>query len=144
MEQIIEKFKALRTAEKIIVITGFALFIDGFLPWYQVSVGPISVTANGWEAPGAIWSILAILIGTTMAGTIIFKHFARAGLPYAVQGFTWPKIYLGGGVAALAFVLIKYLNESSYLGFAFYVGLIAATALAVGGVLLFREETARY
>ena len=142
MEQIIEKLKALRTSEKIIAVAGIALFIDGFLPWYRVSVEPISVTANGWEAPGAIWSILAILIGTAMAGTIILKHFTGAGLPDDVNGITWPKIYLGGGVAALAFVLIKFLNESSYLGYAFFIGLIAVVALAVGGFLMYREETA--
>ena len=142
MEQIIEKLKALRTSEKIIAVAGIALFIDGFLPWYRVTIGPISVSANGWEAPGAIWSILAILIGAAMAGTVLFKHFAGAGLPDDVGGITWPKIYLGGGVAALAFVFIKFLNESSYLGFAFYVGLIAVVALAVGGFLMYREETA--
>ena len=142
MEQIIEKFKALRTPEKIIAVAGIALFIDGFLPWYRVSVGPISVTANGWEAPGAIWSILAILIGTAMAGAVILKHFAGAGLPDDVNGITWPLIYLGAGVASFAFVLLKFLNEPSYLGFAFYVGLIAVVALAVGGFLMYREETA--
>ena len=142
MEHIIEKLKALRTPEKIIAVAGISLFIDGFLPWYRVSIGPISVTANGWEAPGAVWSILAILIGTAMAGTVLFKHFSGAGLPDDISGITWPKIYLGGGVAALAFIVIKFLNESSYLGIAFFIGLIAVVALAVGGFLMYREETA--
>jgi hypothetical protein len=45
-------------------------------------------------------------------------------------------------VAALLFVLIKLANESSHMGFAFYVGIIAAAALAVAGFLMFREESA--
>jgi hypothetical protein len=70
------------------------------------------------------------------------KTFGTATIPDNVSGFTWPKIHLGGGVLALVLVLIKLANESSYLGFAFYVGIIAAAALAVGGLLMYREEMA--
>jgi hypothetical protein len=63
-------------------------------------------------------------------------------MPDNVGGFTWPKIMLGGGVAALVFLVIKLLNESSYMGFGFYLGIICAAALAAGGFLMFREEAA--
>jgi hypothetical protein len=62
-------------------------------------------------------------------------------VPENVSGFSWPKIMLGGGVAAVVLLVIKLLNESSYLGFGFYLGIICAAALAVGGFLMFREES---
>jgi hypothetical protein len=141
MDKWLEKFNALSVGEKIIIVAGVVLFIVGFLPWYSVDIGPFGdYTRNGWQSPGAIWSIVAILIGLAMAGVIVLKNFGTVAIPDNVGGFTWPKIHLGGGVAALVFVLIKLANESSYLGFAFYVGIIAAAALAVAGILMYREE----
>ena len=46
----------------------------------------------------------------------------------------------GSGVAALVLVILKFLNESSFLGFGFYLGFIAAVALAAGGYLYFTEN----
>lgn len=142
MDKVMEKLNALSLGEKIIVLAGVVLFIDGFLPWYSVDIGIASFSRNGWQSPGAIWSILAILIGMAMAGVVVLKNFTEAAIPDNVSGFSWPKIHLGGGVAALVFVLIKLLNESSYMGFAFYVGIIAAGALAVAGFLMYRQERA--
>jgi hypothetical protein len=143
MDKWLEKFNALSIGEKIILVAGVILFIVGFLPWYSVDLGTFgSYTRSGWESPGAIWSILAILVGLAMAGVVALKTFGTATIPDNVSGFTWPKIHLGGGVLALVLVLIKLANESSYLGFAFYIGIIAAAALAVGGLLMYREEMA--
>ena len=143
MDKWLEKFMALGVGEKIIVIAGLVLFIDGFLPWYDVDLGPFgSVTRNAWESPGAIWSMLALLIGIAMSGVIAVKALTEGVIPDNVGGVTWPKILLGGGVAAALLVLIKLLNESSYMGFGFYIGIICAAALAVGGALLYREEMA--
>src|SRR3990170_1815574 len=107
MEKWLEKFMALGIGEKIIVIAGLILFIDGFLPWYDVDLGIVSVTRSGWESPGGIWSILAILLGIAMSGVIAVKALTEGGIPDNVGGVTWPKILL-----------------------------------AVGGVLLYREEMA--
>ena len=146
MDRLIERLKAMSVGEKIIIIAGTLLFLVGFLPWYSVSFEFLgesaSVSVNGWQAPGAIWSILAIFIGLAMAGVVGLKNLAEVAIPENVGGFSWPKIFLGAGVATLAFVLIKLLNESSFMGFGFYLGIIAAGALAVAGFLMFREETA--
>ncbi len=146
MDRLMERFKAMSVGEKIILIAGALLFIVGFFPWYSVSFEFLgesaSVSVNGWQAPGAIWSIFAIFIGLAMAGVVALKNLAEVDIPENVGGFSWPKIFFGGGVAVLAFVLIKLLSESSFMGFGFYLGIIAAAALAVGGFLMFREETA--
>ena len=143
MDNMMQKFNALSLGEKIIIPAGVVLFIIGFLPWYSVDIGVLGTyTRNGWESPGAIWSILAILIGLAMAGVVVVKNLGTVEVPDNVGGFTWPKIHLGAGVVAVAFLLIKLLNESSYLGFGFYVGILAAAALAAGGFLMFKEESA--
>ena len=143
MDKLVERFKAMSMGEKIIIVAGVLLFIVGFLPWYSVDLGPFGTfTRSGWESPGAIWSILAVFIGLAMAGVVIVKGLTNVEIPDNVGGLSWPKILLGGGVAALAFVLIKLLNESSSMGFAFYLGIIAAGALAVAGFLMYREEGA--
>jgi hypothetical protein len=143
MEKWVEKYNALSMGEKIILPAGVILFILGFLPWYSVDLGPLGTyTRSGWESPGAIWSILAILIGLAMAAVVALKASGTATIPDNVGGVTWPKIHLGGGVAALLFVVIKFLNENDSMGFAFYLGIVAAAALAAAGFLMFREESA--
>ena len=55
---IMEKFKGLGIGEKFILIAGLVLFIDGFLPWYSVDLGPFgNFNRSGWQSPGAIWSM---------------------------------------------------------------------------------------
>lgn len=147
MEAYVDKFKGLSLGEKIILIAAVVLFIDGFLPWYSVDLGSFggvdlgSVSRNGWQSPGAMWSILAVLIGLAMAGVIAVKNLAKEGtIPDNISGITWPKIHLGAGAAAALFVLIKLLNHSGNMSFGFFLGIICVAALVVAGALMFREE----
>jgi len=143
MEKWIEKYNALSVGEKIILPAGVVLFILGFLPWYSVDLGPFgSYSHNGWQSPAAFWSILAILIGLAMAGVVGLKAFGTATIPDNVGGVTWPKIHLAAGVVALVFLLIKFIGNHDYTAFGLYLGIIAAAALAAGGFLMFREESA--
>src|SRR3989337_617236 len=140
MDKFIEKIMALGIGEKIIIIAGLVLLIDGFLPWYSVDLGPFGdYTRNGWQSPGGLWSMLAILIGLAMAAVVVLKGLTEVEIPDNIGGQSWPRILLGAGVAALLLVVIKFLNESSYLSFGFYLGFIAAATLAVAGLLMFTE-----
>ena len=100
------------------------------------------MSRNGLQSPGALWSTLAILIGIAMAGTIAAVKFGNVQLPALGGSMTWGMLYLGGGGAAVALIVIKFLNESSSLSFGFFLGFIAAVALAAGGYLLYTEEKA--
>ena len=143
MDKLVEKFMALGIGEKIIVIAGALLLIVGFLPWYSIDLGPLGdLTRNGWQSPGALWSMLAILIGLAMAAVVVLKGLTEVEIPDNVGGVSWPRILLGGGVVALVFVVLKLLNHSGDLGFGFYLGIILTGALAAGGFLMFREERA--
>ncbi len=147
-----EQFQKLGPGEKIILIAGPLLFIDGFLNWYSVAgqcidlgtgIGEVCAeggSASGWESPGSIWSVLAILLGLTMAGLVAAVRFGNVKLPEMPQGVTWGRIMLGMGGASALFVVAKFVNHSSNLDFGFFVGALLVAALATGGFLTFQEE----
>jgi hypothetical protein len=138
-----DKINELSLGEKLIAAGGVLLLIASFLPWYRVSVRfgefSASASANGWEAPGALFSILAVLIGVVLAGAVLGPKLGNMQLP-ALGSITWGQAFVGGGAAALILVIIKFLNESSSISFGFFLGFIAAAALAAGGYLLYTEE----
>jgi hypothetical protein len=146
MEKWTEKFNALSIGEKIILPAGVVLFIIGFLPWYKVSASYMGFSAsaswNAWSHFGSFWSILAILIGLAMAAVVGLKAFSTVVIPDNVGGVTWPKIHLAAGVVALVFLVIKFLGNHDHTTYGLYFGIIAAAALAGGGFLMFREESA--
>ena len=143
------KFKALSIGQKIIVIAGPVLLIIGFLPWYSVSVdlgpfgGTVSASSNAWQAPGSLWSILAIVLGLAMSAVIIIQNVGAEGtIPANLGGFSWPKIRLAGSGAAAVFILLKILNHSGEMALGFYVAILAVGAMAVGAFLDFQAERA--
>jgi hypothetical protein len=137
-------FQQMPLGEKIILFAGPVLLIDSFLKWYSVEVCFLDVcasaSANGWEAPGAIWSILAVLIGLAMSAAVALTRFTTVQMPALPQGATWGRIYLGGGAAAALFVLVKLLNHSGDLSYGFFIGILCVAALAAGGFLIFQGE----
>lgn len=140
-----ESINKMPLGEKIIVPAALVLLIDSFLPWYKVSfdlgvLGSGSVTRTGWQSPGAIWSILAVLIGIIMAAIIILQRFTNVQMPALPQGLTWARIQAGlAGVAVLC-ILLKLIGESSHLAYGFFIGIICVAALAAGAGLLFQAE----
>jgi hypothetical protein len=137
-----EQFAKMGVGEKIILIAAPLLLITSFLPWYDVDFGFGSVTRNGWESPGAIWSMLAVVVSILAFGKVVLSNFTSVQIPTDLgnPNVTWGRIHLGLGIAGAVFILFKLLNESSYLGFGFYLGIILVAALAVGGFLIFQEE----
>jgi hypothetical protein len=154
MERWIGEFTSLTLGQKVIVVAGVVLFIAGFLPWYHVggsvTVGGVSVSGlpsinrNGWQSPGALWSMLAILIGLAMAAVVVVRKIGKEGtVPNEVGGVTLPKILLGGSIAALVCLVLKLLNHSGNLSYGFFLGFIAVGALAVGAYLEYQAETSQ-
>lgn len=144
-----EQFRNMSLGEKIILIAGPLLLIASFLPWYSVDIcgdfGDIAgidctVTRSGWQSPGALWSILAVLIGVVLAGLVAATRLFNVQMPALPEGVTWARIYLGGAVLAGIFILLKLVNESSHLGFGFFIGIVLVGALIAGGFLMFQEE----
>jgi hypothetical protein len=142
-----EKVNALSLPEKLISGGGILMLIASFLPWYKYDFGieefaSISVSRNGWESPGAIWSVLAVIIAVVMVAAVLGPKFANMKLP-DLGKYTLGQALLAAGVACAVLVLLKLISESSYLSFGFYLGIIAAAALAAGGYLTYSEEKQR-
>ena len=139
-----EKLNALSMPEKLIAGGGLLMLIASFLPWYKVSfdIAGISgsVTRNGWESPGSIWSVLATLIAVVLAGTIVAVRFGNMRLPDLGSGISWAMIYAGGGAVIVLCIILKFLGESSSISYGFFLGIIAAIAIAAGGYLIYQEE----
>jgi hypothetical protein len=140
-----ESISKMPLGEKIIVPAAAVLLIDSFLPWYHASVdlgilGSVSVNRSGWQSPGAIWSILALLAAVAMAVVIVLQRFTAVKLPALPQGLTWGRVHAGLAGVAVVSVLIKLINHSSDLGFGFFIGIICVAAIAAGAGLIFTAE----
>ncbi len=132
----------LTTGEKVVAAAGILLLIDSFLPWYSIDFGPLgSFHRSGWQSPGALWSILAVLLGVIMAGQVIAtKLFSASGVPDKVGNFSWGMVHLAAGALSFLLIIIKLINESSSTGFAMWVGLILTAALGAGGFMIAKER----
>ncbi len=138
-----EKIMNLSNGEKLVAGGGILMLIASFLPWYKGSfdVGVVSGSVSGWDAPGAIWSVLAVLVSIAMAGSVLALKLGNVKLP-DLGSVTWGQAYLGGGIAVAVLILIKLANESSHLSFGFFLGIVAAVVIAAGGYLIYTEEKA--
>ncbi len=139
-----DKLNTLSLGEKLVAGGGVLMLIASFLPWYKIDFGFAelglgSVSRNGWQSPGALWSVLAVFIAVAMAAAVLAPKFANMRLP-ALGQYTWGQAHLVLGALVALFILLKLVNESSYLSFGFYLGILAAAALAAGGYMLFTEE----
>ena len=131
------------TGQKLVAAGGILMLIASFLPWYKVSFSlapgfSSSISRSGWQSPGALWSILAVLIAVVMAG-VVLARLGNVNLP-DLGSVTWGQAMLGAGAAVVILVIIKLANEASHLSFGFILGIIAAALLAGGGYLMYTEE----
>lgn len=139
-----DKLKELTLGEKIIVIAAVVLLIDSFLSWYSVDFSLLgvhaSVTRNGWQAPNAFLSIVAILLGIAMAAVVIVNRLGVAELPQKLGSVGWGVVHLIAGGVAFLFVLIKWLNNTDFTSYGLYIGLLCTAGLAFGGFTFARER----
>jgi hypothetical protein len=131
--------KKLSTGEWVTAASGIVLLIFSFFHWYSYDFGPFSVSRNGWQSPGALWGILAVLLGVVLAAHVLVGKLGGVELPERLGRVGWGVMHLAGGALAFVFMLIKLINHSSDTAFGFYVSLIAAVGLGVGGYLMAKE-----
>ncbi|MCZ7535922.1 MAG: hypothetical protein M5T61_08380 [Acidimicrobiia bacterium] len=141
-----DKLKDLTLGEKIVAAAGALLLIDSFLPWYSVDIGSAfgvsySYTRSGWQSPGALWSMLAVLLGVAMAAQVIVSKLGLAELPEKLGNFSWGQVHMFGGIAVLALVVIKFIGESDYVGFGMWIGFLCGAGLAFGGFTINKERS---
>ena len=141
--------KKLTPGEMVISVSGIVLLIFSFFKWYGVSGGDlqdaldaagIKSSFNGWQAPSAFLSVVAILLGVVMAAHVITDKVAGVEMPERIGKVGWGVFYLAGGSIAFLFVLIKWLGNTSGTKIGIYVGLLSTAGLAAGGFLVAKER----
>jgi len=131
-----QKFAGLALEDKAILVSGVGLVIDSFLPWYQAG----GVSFNAWEDPGSVYSVLAIVIGVVMAGLVSATRLAGLRLPPLPGGTTWAMVHLGLALFAGVLILMKIFEESNFMSYGFFLGIILVGGLIAGSILMVQDQ----
>lgn len=143
--------KKLTPGEMTIGVSGILLLIFSFFNWYDVSIDSVKIggveigggsiySSNGWGRPDAFFSVVAIIIGVVMAAHVIVDKLAGVEMPERLGSIGWGVFYLAGGLIAFVFLLIKWLGNTDYVQFWFYLAILSSLGLAVGGFLTAKER----
>ena len=143
-----DKLNALSTPEKAIAGGGVLMLVASMLDWWRVSASGFgSFGESGWGSPGSIWGILAILLSISLAGVVLSTRLGNIQMPALPESLTWGKVWGGGAAAIVVFMLLKAWRITDVpvggFGIGFFLGVIAAAAIAYGGYMLYTEEKAR-
>jgi len=110
-------FKGLARNDQIALGSGVLVFICSFLPWYGVSLGPLSKTFTAWHGLAALGLILLLLATLTTAAEV----FAKDSLPELP--IAHPMLEAGLAALGALFVIIKSFDLPSGGAFGFDYGL---------------------
>jgi hypothetical protein len=150
-----EKINALSMPEKAIAGGGILMFIASFFDWWHASSQSVEIEglgrissgsfgASGWDAPGDIWSILAILVSVALAGIVIATKLGNVQMPALPPSLTWGQVWGGGAALVVVLMLLKAwrILAAPYGGFGigFFIAVVATVAIAYGGYMMYAEE----
>lgn len=110
---------------------GLLLVIDLlFLPWFSISVGPLSATFTATGAPDGWPAVLAVLVTIALIADLAIERLSpRTQLPAIGHSRTNTRFILACVAAGL--VLLKFLLNIhfSYFGLGFWAGVVLTIAL---------------
>jgi uncharacterized membrane protein len=100
------------------------------LPWFDVGIGPISVTATATSAPDSVFGILAFLLVLVVGVDLAIERLSpNTTLPNIGGSRTVTRWWLT--VAATVFVALKFLTNIHFseFGFGFWLAVILTAGL---------------
>ena len=140
--------RRLRTGEWLAALSGVALLVSLFLPWYEVghagpggwtAYGPLAgSTATGWESLDVIDIVLALVAASGVLLAIVTANQRVPAVPVALSAL----VALVGGLGVIL-VLIRVLDLPDWAGgreWALWLALAGAVGIVAGSVLAMREE----
>lgn len=138
-------WKRFTTLDRVIAGGALVAFIAAFLPWYGVSVGPFSVTVDGWSAGFSAWAGALLL---TAAGVLVVLHRSGAKLS---GGQVDPSLLVAIVAAVgLLLVVIRWVSFPRYQAsglsydvgarYGIYLALIAGIAEVTSAVMAMRAS----
>jgi len=129
----------MRTPDWILGGCALVLIIDLlFLPWHKIDFdfGPLlgsagSVKRTAVQSPNAFWGWLALLLAIAVLAVVIIRRLTTVKLPEIP--ISWADATFYGAIAALAFLVLKLIVETSSLGYGSYLGILLAAGMVYGG-----------
>jgi hypothetical protein len=115
------------------ILAGLALLLIIsllFLPWYSLSLGPISITATATDNPDGWTGVLAVLAAIALIVDLGIERLSPGTAVPNIGGSRVNTRFVLACVTAL-FVALKFLLHVhfSWFGFGFYVSAILTAAL---------------
>ena len=114
-----ERFKALSTGPKLVLVAAPLLFASLFFTWQKLEIdfgraGKGEALLDGWDA----WGLLLFLLVAAVVTLTVLLYLTEVEMSPDVP---WERIVLGLGAAILAVVLVKNLRDadSTYVSYAF-------------------------
>jgi len=135
-----EGIKALSTGTKLVLAAGPLLFFSLFFTWQTPVIdygraGRAEALLDGWD----FWGLLIGLVTLTLVTLVVIAQLTEAEMSPDVP---WDLLTLGLGVVAFPLALVKNLTDADS-AWASYVGVLLATAVALGAYEMWAETTDR-
>jgi hypothetical protein len=127
--------RRLRVGEWIVAVSGAALLLSLFLPWYETDGG---AAATGWEGLAVVDVVLAGIVAAVVALLLVTATQRVPAVPVALDSL----VALAGFVGALL-VSLRVLNlpdGAADREWALWLGLAASLGIVAGGMLAMRDE----
>jgi hypothetical protein len=132
----------LTTGDRVVVISGLALAVSAFLPWYAIG----GASDNGWDF--VLLGVVPVLLGLALVAHVALTRLWGARLPELPVTWARAQAAAGGVVLLLVglrfafpekidFVIGELTLERQY---GLFLALVAAIGVAVGGYLRLRED----
>lgn len=135
-----ERFKALSTGPKLVLVAAPLLFVSLFFTWQkpEVDYGPAGSAVallDGWDFWGLLIGLLAL--GVTVLAVLV--HLTDVELSEDVP---WERLLVAGGASLLALTLLKNVTDADS-AWASYVGVLLAALVALGSYETWAEASRR-
>ena len=115
------------------IITGIALLlvIDLlFLPWFDISAGPFSVSLTATDAPSGWAGLLAVLAAIALIVDLAIERMSpQTQLPSVSGSRDQTRLVLAGVVALFVFLKFIFNIHFSDFGIGFWIGVILTAGL---------------
>ena len=116
------------------ILSGIALLlvIDLlFLPWFSVSVGPVSLSVSATGAPDSWLGILAVLVTIALIADLAIERLSPGTALPNIRGSRTETRFVLAAVTAflLALKFLFQINHFGDLGFGFWAALVLTAAL---------------
>ena len=120
--------RRLRAGEWIVALSGAALFVSLFLPWYGES-------RTGWQALAVNDAILAVIAAAAIGVLVVTATQRVPAVPVAFEAIvTWL------GLVAVVLVLVRVVWPAGGREWGLWVALASAVSLTAGAWIGMREE----